>query len=248
MKKILLFALFVASTINVNAQVTVNFPNTTWGGAYLSKAYDPGKLQGVLTSINVNVVLNASTSSTWADDFTVIVTTGLGVDDIVHLQAGGASDFGALESAEWPTGGSSTVGTVCNGVITLLEPIDFTANQDLQVWFGNGYSNATGTNSGSWSGSFTLNGVSEVLSTSDFTASKFSVYPNPANDIVTISNDANFAINAVTVSDLNGRTVKSVKLNGESSAQVNVSDLAAGIYMMDISSDQGTATKKIVKK
>lgn len=87
-----------------------------------------------------------------------------------------------------------------------------------------------------------------VLSTSDFTDSKFSVYPNPANDIVKISNSASASIDAVSISDLNGRTVKSVKLNGESRAQVNISDLSAGIYMMSISSDQGTAVKKIVKK
>lgn len=87
-----------------------------------------------------------------------------------------------------------------------------------------------------------------VLSTEDFNKSKFSVYPNPANDVVTISNAANATIDAVTVSDLNGRTVKSVKLNGETTAQVNIADLSAGVYMMNISSDQGTSTKKIVKK
>jgi len=77
--------------------------------------------------------------------------------------------------------------------------------------------------------------------------SQFSVYPNPVNNVVTISNSANATIDAVTVSDLNGRTVKSVKLNGETSAQVNISDLSAGVYMMNISSDQGSVTKKIVK-
>lgn len=87
-----------------------------------------------------------------------------------------------------------------------------------------------------------------VLSTEDFNASKFSVYPNPANDVVTISNAANATIDAVTVSDLNGRIVKSVKLNGEATAQVNIADLSAGVYMMNISSDKGTSTKKIVKK
>lgn len=77
--------------------------------------------------------------------------------------------------------------------------------------------------------------------------SQFSVYPNPVNNVVTISNSANATIDAVTVSDLNGRTVKSVKLNGETSAQINISDLSAGVYMMNISSDQGSVTKKIVK-
>jgi len=86
-----------------------------------------------------------------------------------------------------------------------------------------------------------------VLSTKEFSASTFSVYPNPSNGIVNISNDSNYLLNSVNVMDLNGRTVKSVKLNGETSAAVNISDLSAGVYMMSINSDQGSVTKKIVK-
>ncbi|WP_407934909.1 T9SS type A sorting domain-containing protein, partial [Flavobacterium lindanitolerans] len=33
----------------------------------------------------------------------------------------------------------------------------------------------------------------------------------------------------------------------DSSAQVNISDLSAGVYMMNINSDQGSVTKKIIK-
>ena len=86
-----------------------------------------------------------------------------------------------------------------------------------------------------------------ALSTDDYLASKFSVYPNPTNGLVTISNDVNSTLQSVTVSDLNGRTVKTLKLNGESTSQINISDLAAGVYMMNIASDQGAFTKKIVK-
>jgi len=89
--------------------------------------------------------------------------------------------------------------------------------------------------------------ISSVLSTEDFNAKKLSVYPNPVKDIVNISNDANYSLQSVNITDLNGRTVKSIKLNGEASAQVNISDLSSGIYMMNISSDQGSIIKKIVK-
>jgi hypothetical protein len=69
----------------------------------------------------------------------------------------------------------------------------------------------------------------------------FAVYPNPTTGLVTISNDR-ASINSVSISDLNGRTVKSLKLNGEATSQINISDLAAGVYMMNISSDQGSIT------
>jgi hypothetical protein len=47
--------------------------------------------------------------------------------------------------------------------------------------------------------------------------------------------------------DLNGRIVKSVKVNA-TEGQFSISDLATGIYMMKISTDIGIATKKIIKE
>jgi len=86
-----------------------------------------------------------------------------------------------------------------------------------------------------------LAGVNTVL------ANKFSVSPNPANNLVTIANADNMLVNAVSVTDMNGRVVKTAAFDGVAQAQVNVSDLANGVYMMTISSDKGSVTKKIVK-
>jgi hypothetical protein len=77
-------------------------------------------------------------------------------------------------------------------------------------------------------------------------ASNFKVYPNPTSNVVNV-NSANALVNAVNFTDLNGRIVKSAKFNGAADAQVNISDLASGVYMMNISSDKGTTVKKIVK-
>jgi hypothetical protein len=49
------------------------------------------------------------------------------------------------------------------------------------------------------------------------------------------------------MTDLNGRVVKSQVMN-TTEGQVSVSDLAAGVYMMKITTDQGVAVKKIVKQ
>jgi len=86
-----------------------------------------------------------------------------------------------------------------------------------------------------------------TLSTDDFVSSKFSVYPNPANNLVTVSNNGNIQINKVSITDINGRTVKSTNYNGVTETQVNISELNAGIYFMNIDTNEGTATKKIVK-
>lgn len=87
----------------------------------------------------------------------------------------------------------------------------------------------------------------DVAGTNQALASKLSVYPNPANGIVNINNDQNILVNGVEIVDINGRTVKSVKYDGVSNAQINISDLSSGMYLMNISSDKGMSTKKIMK-
>ena len=84
-------------------------------------------------------------------------------------------------------------------------------------------------------------------SVNDVLASKFSVYPNPANNVINLTNAENILVDGVVISDLNGRTVKNISFDGVASAQINVGDLSAGMYMMTVSSDKGTMTKKIVK-
>lgn len=77
--------------------------------------------------------------------------------------------------------------------------------------------------------------------------SKLTVSPNPTSDIVNIANNENILVNNVSVTDLNGRTVKTVNFAGVSEAQVSLADLSTGVYMITISSDKGSVTKKIVK-
>ncbi len=78
-------------------------------------------------------------------------------------------------------------------------------------------------------------------------ASKFSVSPNPATDIVNISNTTNAVLNKITLTDLKGRTVKTYDFAGIAFAQINITDLASGVYLLNIASDKGITTKKIVK-
>jgi len=75
----------------------------------------------------------------------------------------------------------------------------------------------------------------------------FSVYPNPATNVVNIKSSVNTSMQTVSITDLNGRTVKTNTVSGNE-AQINISDLASGVYMMNINSDEGSVTKKIVKK
>ncbi|ESU28183.1 hypothetical protein FLJC2902T_15280 [Flavobacterium limnosediminis JC2902] len=85
------------------------------------------------------------------------------------------------------------------------------------------------------------------LSTDSFVSSQFSVYPNPSNSMVTISNNGNIQINKISFFDINGRTVNSSNFKGATGTQIDISELNAGIYFMNIDTDEGIATKKIIK-
>ncbi|NUY81643.1 T9SS type A sorting domain-containing protein [Flavobacterium sp. MAH-1] len=89
--------------------------------------------------------------------------------------------------------------------------------------------------------------LSSNMSTNDVLASKFSVYPNPANNVVNISSSDAIAVNQIQITDLNGRVVKQNQFDGVAQAQINVADLASGVYMMNITSAEGVAVKKIVR-
>ena len=86
-----------------------------------------------------------------------------------------------------------------------------------------------------------------VLGTNDFLSSKFSIFPNPVNNVINFSNTENAVVSTVEMSDMNGRIIKSAKVNA-TEGQISVSDLATGMYMMKITTDQGVAVKKIVKQ
>jgi hypothetical protein len=81
----------------------------------------------------------------------------------------------------------------------------------------------------------------------DVAATNFSLFPNPTNDFVTISNSENISVNSISITDLNGRVVKQNTYSNGTNVQVNISDLSSGVYMMNITSDKGSVTKKIIK-
>ncbi len=76
------------------------------------------------------------------------------------------------------------------------------------------------------------------------------VYPNPANDIVNISFTGSQNDNlSITVSDIIGKQLISLTENisqGSNIYTLNISDLPAGMYMISLSSEQGTTGIKLI--
>ena len=87
--------------------------------------------------------------------------------------------------------------------------------------------------------------VDEALSSSVFETTALKVYPNPANNVITVTNKN--AIENIEVANLLGQKVLSQKVNAEST-QIDVSGLAAGTYILNVQLQNGTTTSvKVVK-
>jgi len=89
--------------------------------------------------------------------------------------------------------------------------------------------------------------TSSNLKVDEFFSNKFSAYPNPANGVVTLSNTDNILVTAVSISDINGRTVKNMEINNLSEVEMNVAELTSGVYFMNVTTDSGKAVKKFIK-
>ncbi len=95
-------------------------------------------------------------------------------------------------------------------------------------------------------GGFFAKTTNITLETSNFDiSSSFKIYPNPAVNAITIDL---YSIDnsSVDIYDINGRKMFTQKLS-DSSNTINIDHLASGMYLIKVTSEQGTATSKVVK-
>ena len=84
--------------------------------------------------------------------------------------------------------------------------------------------------------------------TFNFQPLTFNLYPNPTDNIVNVTYESG-KYNKLTLSDVNGKVLQTISLNaGESNATVLLGDYPTGTYLLRLSGDGGTETKKIVKR
>lgn len=129
---------------------------------------------------------------------------------------------------------------VNNNVTPITDNLNFTPEEDGIYFFGfNCYSNPD---------QFYLFiddvTVTQSLAVSEQNQLRFSVYPNPAADVVTISSAEQ--ITNLTVMDLSGKTV----LKSDASAneiQLGLGQLQSGMYFLKVESAGSSGIRKIVK-
>ena len=76
----------------------------------------------------------------------------------------------------------------------------------------------------------------------------FTVYPNPAINLVTINSTENGLIQQVQIYDVLGKMVDRYLFNNQTEVQLNTENLAEGVYMLHIQTNKGTGISKLIKK
>jgi len=75
---------------------------------------------------------------------------------------------------------------------------------------------------------------------------RFSVYPNPAGDILNI--DAESPIQKLVISNIVGQEIKRLHDLNSGSIMINISDFETGIYFISVDGVNGRSTNKFIKK
>jgi hypothetical protein len=77
-------------------------------------------------------------------------------------------------------------------------------------------------------------------------SASFSIYPNPVRDAIHISCDAGLL--SVRIFDVAGKLLREIRINGESDAVLDLSDVTKGMYILQIHTTTGeTRSSKIMK-
>lgn len=84
-----------------------------------------------------------------------------------------------------------------------------------------------------------------VLGTADVLANEFAVYPNPVKDLLNITTSLNDY--SVAIYTLQGQEI-SRSIGNQGSIVIDYSSFAAGIYLMQLTSENSSKTVKIVKQ
>ncbi|HUH25841.1 MAG TPA: T9SS type A sorting domain-containing protein [Flavobacterium sp.] len=83
--------------------------------------------------------------------------------------------------------------------------------------------------------------LKSATSSNNFVLDNFNIYPNPATNILNVSLENNLKLEKVIIFNNLGQIVKVSKYN-----TIDTSALSTGIYIVEVSTNQGKASKKLI--
>lgn len=74
------------------------------------------------------------------------------------------------------------------------------------------------------------------------------IYPNPANDYITIELPAGITAGRVVLTDINGRVLEQIQTNATEKQTISTQVLKPGVYLLQIHTPDGTAVRRFIKQ
>jgi len=163
-------------------------------------------------------------------DVTIALTSVVGWDPKVAVFSGACGAFTCVNSVDnGGTGGSET--------------LNLTALAAGQYWINIAYYSGSFDSS---EGPFVLDvSGTATLNVNSFDASSFKAYPNPVTNVLNLSYSSE--ISSVEIFNMLGQKVMTKALN-VANAQIDMSNLNAGTYMVKVTADGLTKSIKVVKQ
>jgi hypothetical protein len=135
------------------------------------------------------------------------------------------------------TDSTGTTGCGTKGSPTIVNPALFQESH-LPVHY---YSGNNGTPSGYVTAPITMNpttycsniGIAEAYAA----APGVSIYPDPANDVITVAAELPYTSASVVIVNAFGQVVRTVQTNSSTALRIDVSGLAEGIYTLQLTTD-----------
>lgn len=104
------------------------------------------------------------------------------------------------------------------------------------------------SDAGSFDNRFTLQFENEVLGIDDLTLESVTVYPNPVIDSIHIASPKTI-VNSAAIYDLQGRLVQEVVFaSEETNYKIDMGTFDTALYLVKIVTENGTITKRVLKK
>ena len=85
-----------------------------------------------------------------------------------------------------------------------------------------------------------------ILEANDSDLQAISMFPNPTTNLITISSPL-LNISSAKVYDIRGRKVSEVNFRNQISYKIDLSNMEPAVYFIDITTEIGTITKRVIK-
>lgn len=88
--------------------------------------------------------------------------------------------------------------------------------------------------------------LSIIESVNELSQNNFSFYPNPASNVLNINSENN--LEQVSITDMSGRTIKTINNSNTNQLKVDVADFKAGVYFIQVVSNGNSQVQKFIKE